>query len=116
MVAKTEEVKAEILELKEKIRKHNYHYFVEDDPQISDRKYDQLMQRLIELEEEYPEFKTDDSPTQRVGGEPIDEFEKVEHDIPLLSLDKSFSAEELKDFDRRIKNRWFISVFNLSRW
>ena len=103
MAAKTEEVKAEILELKEEIRKHNYHYFVEDDPQISDRKYDQLMQRLIELEEEYPEFKTADSPTQRVGGEAIDEFEKVEHDIPLLSLDKSFSAEELKDFDQRIK-------------
>ncbi|MGM0502060.1 MAG: NAD-dependent DNA ligase LigA [Bacillota bacterium] len=97
------DVKEKITELRAKIREHNYYYFVKDEPQISDQQYDQLMQELLELEEEYPELKTDNSPTQRVGGEPIDEFEKVEHDTPLLSLDKSFSAEELREFEQRIK-------------
>ncbi|MBM7557365.1 NAD-dependent DNA ligase LigA [Halanaerobacter jeridensis] len=96
-------VKERVSELREQLREHNYYYFVKDDPQISDRKYDQLMQELVELEEKYPELKREDSPTQRVGGEAIDEFEKVEHDVPLLSLDKSFSAEELRDFDQRVK-------------
>lgn len=97
------ESKEKAKELREKLREYNYYYFIEDDPQISDRKYDQLMQELVELEEEYPALKRDDSPTQRVGGEAIDEFEKVEHDIPLLSLDKSFSAQELRDFAERVK-------------
>ena len=97
------ESKEKAKELREKLREYNYYYFIEDDPQISDRKYDQLMQELVELEEEYPALKKDDSPTQRVGGEAIDEFEKVEHDIPLLSLDKSFSAQELRDFAERVK-------------
>ena len=70
------ESKEKAKELREKLREYNYYYFIEDDPQISDRKYDQLMQELVELEEEYPALKRDDSPTQRVGGEAIDEFEK----------------------------------------
>jgi DNA ligase (NAD+) len=98
-----ENIKEKAQELREKLRHHNYNYFVKDDPQISDQQYDQLMQNLIELETKYPALKTDDSPTQRVGGQPIDEFSKVEHDQPLLSLAKSFSAEELREFDQRVK-------------
>ncbi|TDX48917.1 NAD-dependent DNA ligase LigA [Orenia marismortui] len=97
------EIENRVDELRKKIRKHNHYYFVLDEPQISDREYDKLMQELIQLEEEHPELITQDSPTQRVGGEAIDEFNKVEHEIPLLSLAKSFSEEELREFDKRIK-------------
>ncbi|WP_018249230.1 NAD-dependent DNA ligase LigA [Orenia marismortui] len=97
------EIENRVDELRKKIRKHNHYYFVLDGPQISDREYDKLMQELIQLEEEHPELITQDSPTQRVGGEAIDEFNKVEHEIPLLSLAKSFSEEELREFDKRIK-------------
>ncbi len=99
------DVEERIEELRAKIREHNYHYFVEDDPQISDRKYDQLMEELKELEAEHPELVTPDSPTQRVGGEPIDEFRKVEHDVPLLSLNKAFSPAELREFADRVKRQ-----------
>ena len=99
----SDEIKERVKELRTELREHNYYYFVKDEPQISDREYDKLMQELVELEAEYPELKSEDSPTQRVGGEPIDEFEKVEHDSPLLSLDKSFSAQELRDFAKRVK-------------
>ncbi|WP_027339384.1 NAD-dependent DNA ligase LigA [Halonatronum saccharophilum] len=98
-----EEIKAELEELREEINRHDYYYFVLDKPKISDREYDKMMQRLVELEEEYPELITPNSPTQRVGGEAIDEFAKVEHRYPMLSLAKSFSQEELRDFDNRIK-------------
>ncbi|GAB6100006.1 NAD-dependent DNA ligase LigA [Halanaerocella petrolearia] len=97
------DIKDRIEELRRKIREHNYYYFVLDDPQISDQKYDQLMQELVELESEEPELVTLDSPTQRVGGEPINEFNKIEHEVPLLSLDKSFSADELREFDNRVQ-------------
>ena len=96
------DVEERIKELREEIRKHDYYYFVKDDPKISDVEYDKLMQELEELEEENPELITSDSPTQRVGGEPIDEFKKVEHEVPLLSLDKAFSAGELRDFNDRV--------------
>ncbi|MCK8828369.1 NAD-dependent DNA ligase LigA [Natroniella acetigena] len=98
-----ERIKQEIEELRAEIRKHNHYYFVLDQPQISDREYDQLMQQLLQLEEEYPELVTSNSPTQRVGGEAIDQFRKVEHQIPLLSLAKSFSEQELYDFDQRVQ-------------
>lgn len=98
-----EDIKKRIEELREKIHKHDYYYFVLDKPKISDIEYDKLMQELSKLEEEHPELITPDSPTQRVGGEPIDEFRKVEHQVPLLSLDKVFSEEELRDFEQRIR-------------
>lgn len=94
-----------IEQLKEIINKHNYLYYVKDDPQISDQEYDQLMRELIELETSFPELRTDDSPTQRVGGEPLPHFEKVEHRTPMLSLGNAFSLDDLKDFDRRVKER-----------
>lgn len=98
-----EKAEKKIKALREKIREHEYKYFVLDDPSISDAEFDQLMQKLIKLEAEFPELITEDSPTQRVGGEVLDEFKKVEHSSTMLSLDNAFSEEDLKDFDTRIQ-------------
>ena len=97
------DIKKRVEELREKIRKHNYKYHVLDKPEISDYEYDQMLKELEDLEKEYPELKTDDSPTQRVGGEPRDEFKKVEHSTQVLSLANAFDAQSLKDFDDRVK-------------
>jgi len=98
-----EEAKSEIDRLREELRYHEYKYYVEDNPEISDSEYDELMNRLIELEEEFPEFKSEDSPSARVGGRPIDAFEKVEHSQQMLSLDNAFNGEDLKDFASRVE-------------
>ena len=98
-----EKIKNKVEKLREELRKHNYKYHVLDNPEISDYEYDQMLKELEELEDKYPELKTDDSPTQRVGGEPRDEFQKVEHSTQILSLANAFDAQELKDFDDRIK-------------
>ncbi|SHG71860.1 DNA ligase (NAD+) [Thermosyntropha lipolytica DSM 11003] len=97
------DIKEYIEKLREEIRKHDYHYYVLDDPLISDAQYDKLMQELKELEAKYPELITPDSPTQRVGGEGLDRFRTYQHRTPLLSLDNAFSLEDLKEFDRRIR-------------
>ncbi|MBF8438098.1 NAD-dependent DNA ligase LigA [Halanaerobiaceae bacterium Z-7014] len=97
------EAKSEIDRLREELRYHEYKYYVEDNPEISDSEYDELMNRLIELEEEFPEFKSEDSPSARVGGRPIDAFEKVEHSQQMLSLDNAFNGEDLKDFASRVE-------------
>jgi DNA ligase (NAD+) len=93
-----------IKELKDKINYHNYRYYVLDSPEISDYEYDMMMRELIELEEKYPELKTPDSPTQRIGGEPLKFFEPFTHKVPMLSLANAFSIAELKDFDRRVRS------------
>ncbi|WP_186578445.1 NAD-dependent DNA ligase LigA [Aquibacillus kalidii] len=100
-----EEAKAkQIVEsLREELNKYNYEYYVLDKPSVSDYEYDQKMQELIKLETEFPSLMTPDSPTQRVGGEPIDAFKKVQHDVPMLSLGNAFNEEDLKDFDRRVR-------------
>ncbi len=90
-------------ELRRSINEHNYYYYVKDDPRISDQEFDQLMRRLIELEEQFPEIRTPDSPTQRVGAEPLPHFEKVQHRVPMLSLGNAFDAGEIRDFDRRVR-------------
>ncbi|OGD35327.1 DNA ligase (NAD(+)) LigA [Candidatus Atribacteria bacterium RBG_16_35_8] len=92
-----------IEELREKIRYHNYRYYVLDDPTVSDTEYDRLMRDLIELEERYPRYITPYSPTQRVGIEPVSEFTTVKHITPMLSLANAFSTEELRAFNQRIK-------------
>jgi DNA ligase (NAD+) len=92
-----------IEELREKIRYHNYRYYVLDDPTISDAEYDRLMRDLVELEEKHPRYVTPSSPTQRVGIEPVSEFITVKHIAPMLSLANAFSTEELTAFDQRIK-------------
>lgn len=92
-------------ELAEKINQHNYQYYVLDDPLISDAEYDQLMQELIKLEKEHPELVVPDSPTQRVGGEVLTEFRAVEHLVPMYSLGNAFNAEDLQNFDQRVRKQ-----------
>ncbi|GAA4725650.1 NAD-dependent DNA ligase LigA [Brevibacillus fulvus] len=90
-------------ELRQQIEKHNRLYYVEDNPQITDQEYDQLMRELQDLENLYPDLVTPDSPTQRVGGQPLPFFEKVEHKTPMLSLGNAFNENDLRDFDRRVR-------------
>lgn len=92
-------------DLRDQIRHHNYRYHVLDDPEIPDAEYDRLVRQLQDLEKEYPELVTQDSPTQRVGDAPISAFGTVEHRVPMLSLDNAFSEEELRDFHRRVAER-----------
>ncbi len=95
--------KEEIQYLTQELEKHNHLYYVLDDPQISDYEYDKMLRRLENLEAAYPEFASPLSPTQRVGGEALSQFEKVEHPVPLESLQDVFSSEELTDFDEKIR-------------
>ena len=99
---KRKEAKNKIKKLREELRYHEHKYHVLDNPEISDAEYDEMMNELKKLEEKYPEFKSPDSPTQRVGGETLDEFEKVEHKSEMLSLGNAFNGQELRDFANRI--------------
>jgi len=103
----SQSIPAEVLKraakLREQIAYHNYRYYVLDNPEIPDAEYDRLFRCLQELEETYPELVTPDSPTQRVGAEPLKGFAEVRHEIPMLSLGNVFSEEELVDFDRRVR-------------
>ncbi len=85
------------------IDRHNYRYYVLDDPEISDAEYDRLLRELQEIEEAYPGLKTSDSPTQRVGAAPLAAFDTVEHGAPMLSLNNAFSEEEVTAFDQRVR-------------
>lgn len=96
-------VKKEVAELREKLRYHEYRYYVLDEPQISDAAYDRLMERLKELEEAHPELVTPDSPSVRVGGAPREGFQTVRHARPMLSLDNAFSYDVLREWDRRVR-------------
>ena len=98
-----EEAKKRIEELRREIEYHNYRYYVLDSPVITDEEYDKLFRELVELEEKFPEFKSPNSPTQRVGAPPLKEFKTVKHEIPMLSLDNAFNAEELIAFEKKIK-------------
>jgi DNA ligase (NAD+) len=100
-----EKVVREIKALRTEVDHHNYLYHSLDSPKLTDSEFDQLFRRLMELEQQYPELITPDSPTQRVGSDPLSEFEQVRHRLPMLSLGNAFSADDLRDFDRRIKNR-----------
>lgn len=92
-----------IRELRTEINRHNYLYYVEDRPEISDAEYDLLLRELQQLEKAYPDLVTADSPTQRVGAAPLEKFSQVTHRMPMLSLENAFSEEEMRDFDERIK-------------
>ena len=89
-------------QLKDQIHTHNRRYYTQDNPSITDYEYDQLMQKLLELESKYPQLVTSDSPSQRVGSEPLPEFNQVRHEIPMLSLSNGFSDEDIENFNRRI--------------
>ncbi len=97
-------------DLRAQLNQHNYHYYVLDDPIISDAEYDRLLRELQELESEYIELVTADSPTQRVGAEPLLSFEEVKHNVPMLSLSNAFEENEVITFDRRIRERVDVDV------
>ncbi len=88
--------------LRDKIRHHEYLYYVQDNPELTDAEFDKLMNELKRLEAEHPELVTPDSPTQRVGGKPREGFVKAKHSSPMLSLDNAYSEEELRDWERRV--------------
>ncbi len=103
MKMKKAEAEKKIIRLRAEIEKHNRKYYEEARPEISDQEFDHLMKALEQLETEFPEFMTPDSPTQRVGGRPLESFRSVTHSVPMLSLDNTYSFEELSDFDARVK-------------
>jgi len=103
MATTLEQLEIEAESLREQINHHNYRYYVLDDPEITDAEYDRLMRRLEELEQAHPEIRNPDSPTQRVGAAPNQEFGVVRHRRMMLSLGNAMSAEEMLEFDRRIK-------------
>ena len=100
-MATAQSIGKEIEKLREEIRRHEELYYVQDNPEISDAEYDELLEQLQKLEEEQPELITPDSPTQRVGGRPAEGFPEVVHRRPMLSLDNSYNIEELRAFDQR---------------
>src|ERR1700676_1478643 len=97
-----QKIEKKIEALREKIRHHEYRYYVLDDPEMSDADFDKLMNELKRLEAEHPELITPDSPTQRVGGKPREGFVRAKHSSPMLSLDNAYSEEELRDWERRV--------------
>jgi len=97
------DIKKKIESLREEIKKHDYLYYVLNQPEISDAEYDKLYKKLVELEKKYPQFITPDSPTQRVSGQPVELFRPVKHSKPMLSLDNTYSAEEVKEWDERVR-------------
>ena len=98
-------ISQQIEQLRESLRYHEYQYHVLDNPQIPDAEYDRLFHQLKALEQQYPEYLTEDSPTQRVGAKPLSGFAQVTHEIPMLSLDNAFSDEDFAAFVRRIQER-----------
>src|SRR5437016_13587652 len=90
--------------LRTEVRKHEHLYYVLDAPEITDAEYDRLMLDLKALEAAHPELVTPDSPTQRVGGKPREGFAKVQHSRPMLSLDNAYNEQELRDWDRRVRD------------
>jgi DNA ligase (NAD+) len=98
-----ESIKKRVQKLREEIEYHNYRYYVLDQPEISDTQYDRLLRELQKLEDGYPELRSPNSPTQRVGAPPLEAFEIVRHTIPMLSLANAFDETEARDFDKRVK-------------
>src|SRR5437016_2641840 len=94
-----------IAELRRQIDHHNFKYYVEASPEISDREFDRLLEELKKLEAAHPELVTPDSPTQRVGGQPIEGFASVTHRLPMLSIDNTYNADELREFDKRVRKQ-----------
>ncbi|WP_409305894.1 NAD-dependent DNA ligase LigA [Peribacillus sp. SCS-155] len=92
-----------VKDLQNLLNQYGYEYYVLDQPSVPDAEYDQLIRELIELEENYPQFRSPDSPTQRVGGAILEMFEKVEHRTPMLSLGNAFNEADLRDFDRKVR-------------
>lgn len=100
-----EDIKKKMNDLIDKINKASYEYYTLDEPTITDQEYDDMYNELLRLEEKYPKLKRNDSPTNRVGGEALEKFEKVAHETPMLSFDDIFNSEEIEVFDARIKKQ-----------
>lgn len=103
MASQRNDIEREIERLRAQVEEHSYRYHVLDDPTISDAEYDRLFRRLCELEKQYPEFASDDSPTQKVGGPPLSRFATVQHTVPMLSLDNANSRKEMEEFHERVQ-------------
>src|SRR5580698_9163697 len=103
MTTKTEKLEPEVARLRDQIDRHNYRYYVLDDPEVTDAEYDRMMRELETLEREYPELQTPDSPTQRVGAKPSEKFAVVVHRKMMLSLANAMDAEVMVEFDHRIR-------------
>src|SRR5215469_12451378 len=103
MPSRTKDIAHEIESLREEIRRHERLYYVLDAPELSDADFDRLMQELKQLEAAHPELITPDSPTQRVGGKPREGFVKVEHSRPILFLDNALNEQELRNWERRVR-------------
>jgi DNA ligase (NAD+) len=99
----TSEVRKRAEKLRDELNRHNHLYYIESRPQISDREFDKLLQELIDLERANPELVTEDSPTQRVGGEVQAELKSVKHAVPMMSIDNTYSEEEVRAFDERVR-------------
>lgn len=121
------EAAEQIRELTKLLEEANYQYYVLDDPKMEDYEYDRLMRQLEELETRHPELASPLSPTKRVGGQAISQFEKVEHPVPLESLQDVFSMEELGEFEARVREaapdgaytvepRWTACLWRWSIW
>ena len=98
-------LRARLEALRKQLHEHSYRYYVLDDPSIPDVEYDRLFRELEDIERAHPDWRSDDSPTLRVGAEPLSSFSQVRHETPMLSLDNVFSEQELRDFDRRVRGR-----------
>src|ERR1039458_417549 len=102
-MAKSASIAKQVEKLREDLRRHEYLYYVQDEPEISDVKFDRMMEELQKLEAEHPELVTPDSPTQRVGGAPRTGFETRRHSPAMMSLDNTYSMQEIEEFDRRVR-------------
>src|SRR5688572_17568011 len=98
-------VEKRAIELRRLIDHHNFKYYVEANPEISDRDFDKLLEELKKIENDHPELITPDSPTQRVGGQPLEGFATVTHREPMLSIDNSYNPDELREFDQRVQKQ-----------
>jgi len=95
----------QVAELHDALHKANHAYYVLDDPSIPDAEYDRLFHHLKKIEDLHPQFFSEDSPTQRVGAAPLSEFDQVQHEVPMLSLDNAFNDQDMHDFNRRVQER-----------
>ncbi|TSB45610.1 NAD-dependent DNA ligase LigA [Alkalicoccobacillus porphyridii] len=98
-----DQAKKQLEELREKLEKYGYYYYVLDNPIVPDQEYDTLLQELLTIEEQFPDLVTEDSPSVRIGGAPLPYFTKVSHNVPMMSLGNAFNEQDLRDFDRRVR-------------
>ena len=110
-----EEIKREIESLRVELHRHNRLYYVDATPEISDKEFDRLLKRLEALEADHPDLITPESPTQRVGGEPLASFATVQHNVPMLSIDNTYSYDELREWDARVRKSLNPGEFEIGR-